>query len=91
VSEAVLLTRLYIPPLRPNLVPRQRLIERLNQGLQSGRIFTLVSAPAGFGKTTLVSAWAQQANLDAALFRMLGAARRVVRPEWVNSLRIQLL
>ncbi len=58
--ETLLRTKLYAPPLRPNLVSRQRLIERLNQGLQSGHKFTLVSAPAGFGKTTLVSSWAQQ-------------------------------
>ena len=41
--------------LRTWLVPRPRLIERLNEGLH--RKLTLVSAPAGFGKTTLVSAW----------------------------------
>ena len=55
--ETILRTKLFIPPLRPNLVPRPRLIERLNQGLQLGRKLTLVSAPAGFGKTTLVSEW----------------------------------
>jgi DNA-binding NarL/FixJ family response regulator len=57
VSETLLQTKLYIPPLRPNLVPRPRLIERLNQGLQLGHRLTLISAPAGFGKTTLVSEW----------------------------------
>jgi LuxR family maltose regulon positive regulatory protein len=57
VPELLLQTKLYIPPLRPNLVPRPHLIERLNQGLQLGRKLTLVSAPAGFGKTTLVSEW----------------------------------
>ncbi|MEA3398018.1 MAG: LuxR family transcriptional regulator, partial [Chloroflexota bacterium] len=48
-------TKLYIPPPRPNLVPRLRLTERLNAGLH--RKLTLVSAPAGFGKTTLLSEW----------------------------------
>jgi len=52
--ETILRTKLYVPPLRPNLVPRRHLIERLNQGLQSGHKLTLVSAPAGFGKSTLV-------------------------------------
>ncbi|RKY23192.1 MAG: hypothetical protein DRP83_09620, partial [Planctomycetota bacterium] len=51
----LLTTKLYIPPPRPNLVPRPRLIERLNAGLH--RKLTLVSAPAGFGKTTLLSEW----------------------------------
>jgi len=57
VPESLLQTKLYIPPLRPNLVPRPHLIERLNQGLHPGHKLTLVSAPAGFGKTTLVSEW----------------------------------
>ena len=51
----LLTTKLYIPPPRPNLVPRPRLIERLNAGVH--RKLTLVSAPAGFGKTTLVAEW----------------------------------
>ena len=65
MSERLLLTKLYIPPLRPNLVPRPHLIERLNQGLQLGHKLTLVSAPAGFGKTTLVSKWVNSLRLDA--------------------------
>jgi LuxR family maltose regulon positive regulatory protein len=52
----VLATKLYIPPPRPNAVLRPRLIERLNEG----RKLILVSAPAGFGKTTLVSEWINQ-------------------------------
>jgi len=51
----ILATKLYIPQPRPKLVHRARLLERLNGGLQ--RKFTLISAPAGFGKTTLVSEW----------------------------------
>ena len=51
----ILATKLYIPSLRSNLVRRPRLIERLNAGLQ--RKLTLISAPAGFGKTTLVCEW----------------------------------
>jgi LuxR family maltose regulon positive regulatory protein len=55
VSTPLLKTKLYIPPPRPELVPRPRLIERLNVGLH--RKLTLISAPAGFGKTTLLSEW----------------------------------
>jgi LuxR family transcriptional regulator, maltose regulon positive regulatory protein len=51
----LLMTKLYVPPARPNLVSRPRLLERLQAGLR-GKL-TLISAPAGFGKTTLVSAW----------------------------------
>ncbi len=57
MPQHLLTTKLYIPPLRPNLVPRPRLIARLDEGLHLGRKLTLVSAPAGFGKTTLLSAW----------------------------------
>jgi len=53
----ILATKLYIPPLRPNVVIRPRLIERLNEGLH--RKLTLIAAPAGFGKTTLVSEWVE--------------------------------
>jgi LuxR family maltose regulon positive regulatory protein len=57
VSNTLLTTKLYIPQTRPNLVPRPRLIERLNQAPRRGHRLTLISAPAGFGKTTLLSAW----------------------------------
>ena len=53
----ILQTKLYVPPIRPELVSRPRLIERLNAGLSASHRLTLVSAPAGFGKTTLVSEW----------------------------------
>ncbi|NIO11337.1 MAG: hypothetical protein GTO40_26305, partial [Deltaproteobacteria bacterium] len=67
MATPLLQTKLYIPPVRSELVSRPRLIERLNEGLprQSAslseghfaRKLTLISAPAGFGKTTLVSEW----------------------------------
>src|SRR3712207_9324921 len=55
MAAPVLVTKLYAPPPRPGAVPRPRLTGRLDAGLH--RKLTLVSAPAGFGKTTLVSAW----------------------------------
>ncbi|HEU0296017.1 MAG TPA: LuxR C-terminal-related transcriptional regulator [Anaerolineales bacterium] len=55
MSSPILVTKLYIPPHHPKVVARPRLIERLNEGLH--RKLTLISAPAGFGKTTLVSEW----------------------------------
>jgi LuxR family maltose regulon positive regulatory protein len=57
MSTPILATKLYIPSLRPDAVSRFRLIERLNEGLRHNRKLTLIAAPAGFGKTTLVSAW----------------------------------
>jgi len=57
MSDALLLTKLYVPPVRPNIALRLRLLERLNAGLTAGNKLTLISAPAGFGKTTLVSEW----------------------------------
>src|SRR5512135_1911262 len=55
MSMAILATKLYIPPPRSKIVLRPRLIERLNDGMPCK--LTLISAPAGFGKTTLVSEW----------------------------------
>jgi LuxR family maltose regulon positive regulatory protein len=60
----ILSTKLSIPPLRSRLVPRPRLIQKLNQGLECG--FVLVSAPAGYGKSTLLSTWLGQLKLSAA-------------------------
>jgi len=60
----ILATKLYIPPPRPNVVSRPRLFERLHRGLH--RKLTLISAPAGFGKTTLISAWVKGLDRPAA-------------------------
>ena len=62
--EQLLTTKLYIPPPRPELVPRPRLIELLNTGLY--RKLTLISAPAGFGKTTMLSDWVGKINFPVA-------------------------
>ncbi len=53
MPDELLRTKLFIPSPRPDFVPRPRLIQRLAEGLQ-GKL-TLLSAPAGFGKTTLLS------------------------------------
>ena len=65
----ILDTKLYVPPLRPNAVLRPCLIERLDEGLRSRLI--LVSAPPGFGKTTVVSEWATGLEPE-------------VRPAWLS-------
>jgi LuxR family maltose regulon positive regulatory protein len=55
VATPLLETKLYVPKLRRSLVVRPRLIERLSRGAESK--LTLISAPAGFGKTTVVAEW----------------------------------
>ena len=55
MSEPLLTTKLYVPQALPDLVPRPRLSKQLEQGRR--RKLTLISAPAGFGKTTLLSEW----------------------------------
>jgi len=61
VPAPILATKLFIPPPRPNAVARPRLLARLNDAFQ--RKLTLLSAPAGFGKTTLLSEWIAECGL----------------------------
>jgi LuxR family maltose regulon positive regulatory protein len=51
----ILSTKLSIPTIRSKVVLRPRLMQKLNQGLECG--FVLVSAPAGYGKSTLLTTW----------------------------------
>src|SRR5947209_17376996 len=64
MSTPLLATKLYLPPPRPTVVLRPRLIARLNEGLH--RKLTLIAAPAGFGKTTLLSEWVAACERPAA-------------------------
>ena len=66
MSAPIIAAKLYIPPPRLKLVPRTCLIEQLSEGLLSSHKLTLISAPAGFGKTTLVSEWAAGCKLPVA-------------------------
>jgi len=60
----LLTTKLYVPPIRPKLVSRPRLIERLSGAMDLK--LTLISAPAGFGKTTLLSECAARCSRPVA-------------------------
>ncbi|HEX6557556.1 MAG TPA: LuxR C-terminal-related transcriptional regulator [Ktedonobacteraceae bacterium] len=60
----LLATKLHVPRPRPQLVPRAHLTERLQRGV--ARALTLVSAPAGFGKTTVLAQWFAQSDLPVA-------------------------
>ena len=53
----VLQTKLFVPPPRPDVIARPRLAEEINRALT--RKLTLIAAPPGFGKTTLLSSWCQ--------------------------------
>ena len=66
MAEPLLTTKLYVPPVPSRWVSRPHLIERLNDGLRLGKKLILVSAPAGFGKTTLVGDWIRREELPAA-------------------------
>ena len=60
----LLKTKLYVPPPRPKLIRRPRLVERLDEVLHHK--LTLVAAPAGYGKSTLLSEWLRQDQIPAA-------------------------
>jgi LuxR family maltose regulon positive regulatory protein len=91
-------TKLHLPPLRADALLRMRLLERLETGAREGRTLTLVSAPAGFGKTTLISAWLQHSrrpsawlSLDASdddpvrFWRYVSAALQTLDARWGAS------
>ncbi len=94
MDTPLLATKLFIPQAMPGLVLRPRLVERLNEAQTFGLV--LVSAPAGFGKTTAVVQWALQSRKDTTVawvslddgdndpIRFWGyfiAALKAVRPE----------
>jgi LuxR family maltose regulon positive regulatory protein len=57
MESPLLSTKLYIPSPRPNLVARPRLVEHMESGFHQNHKLTLISAPPGFGKTTLIGEW----------------------------------
>lgn len=66
MSDTLLATKVHVPPLHGNLVNRSSLVTRLNDGIARGCRLTLISAPAGYGKSTLLSEWQAQAKLPVA-------------------------
>lgn len=63
-ERLLLVTKLAVPPIRSDVVARPRLTNQLQLGIQ--RPFTLIAAPAGFGKTTILSIWLENAPISAA-------------------------
>lgn len=80
-------TKFKIPPLRTKSVLRPRLLEKLNQGLASRLI--LISAPAGFGKTTLLVQWIESQHLPALWIALEEADDDPIRffTAWITCLR----
>ena len=70
-------TKLIIPPPQQALVPRLRLFDKLNQGLS--KKLTLISAPAGYGKTMLLSAWANEYQIPLAWITLEEGENDLVR------------
>ena len=58
MDQPLLLLKFHVPKLKPSLVTRPRLHQQLNEGLE--KKLTILSAPAGFGKSTLLSNWLRQ-------------------------------
>ena len=96
MSVQILSTKLSIPPPRSRLVQRPRLINKLNQGFECG--FVLISAPAGYGKTSLLSSWLSKADCRATWLTLddsdndlaqflayIEAALRVIDPSIENE------
>ncbi len=75
MPATLLSTKLHIPPLRHKLVPRPQLVERLNDALALGHHLVLLSAPAGYGKTTLLAEW---------IHGIRDAGARPLRVAWVS-------
>jgi len=65
-SVNILTTKLFVPKSSQHLIHRNRLIETLQQSLD--RKLTLISAPAGFGKTTVVSQWLKEQSFESAWY-----------------------
>jgi LuxR family maltose regulon positive regulatory protein len=78
METELLATRLTIPPLVHHVVRRERLIEALEHGLPASRLVS-VSAPAGFGKTTLLAQWARGSEHDVAWLTCSASDNDVIR------------
>ena len=66
MSDTLLLTKVSLPILRNILVPREKVLKQLSEGVQDNHLLTLVSAPAGYGKTTTIRMWVEKAGYPVA-------------------------
>ena len=85
-TNALLETKLYVPRASSNLVPRHRLIEALREG--ASRKLTVVVAPAGFGKTSLLSAWLRETtDGNSVAWVSLDASENEPAQFWAYAIR----
>jgi len=66
MRDTLLLTKVSLPILRNILVPREKVLRQLREGIRDGHLLTLVSAPAGYGKTTAIRMWVEEADYPVA-------------------------
>jgi LuxR family maltose regulon positive regulatory protein len=66
MPDTLLTTKISLPILRQVLVTRKKLLRRFSDGMAEGRLLTLVSAPAGYGKTTTIRMWVEEAGCPVA-------------------------
>src|SRR5512143_1237868 len=66
MKPTLLITKLRQPSIPAKCIRRPHLIQRLNEGLVAGRRMTLISAPAGFGKSLCAAEWASRLALPVA-------------------------
>ena len=83
MAGPLLETKLHVPAGRRSLVPRPRLSERLSRGTESA--LTLVSAPAGFGKTTLLTEWLSTVPAEGRSVAWLSVDQRDNDPAHSNK------
>ncbi len=76
-GKHLLRTKFYVPPIRSDQIARPRLSELINDGLD--RALILVSAPAGYGKTTLVSSWLKEKQIPSAWLSLDGGDNDPIR------------
>ncbi|HLX57272.1 MAG TPA: LuxR C-terminal-related transcriptional regulator [Ktedonobacteraceae bacterium] len=76
-EQLLLVTKLARPRVRADLVPRPRLVNQLQLGIQ--RTLMLIAAPAGFGKTTLLSLWLEHASFPSAWLSLEGDDDDLIR------------
>src|SRR3989304_10343549 len=66
MPDTLLLTKVNLPILRNIVVPREKVLRQLREGVQDRHFLTLVSAPAGYGKTTTIRMWVEKAGYPVA-------------------------